>query len=65
MTECEVCGKDMFMPFQCNFCGGYFCDEHRLPENHDCKSAPARTPLGTVQSKQRTRIEKKTETGMT
>jgi Zn-dependent protease len=24
------------MPFRCNYCGGYFCMEHRLPEFHDC-----------------------------
>ena len=24
------------MPFRCNYCGGYFCVEHRLPEFHDC-----------------------------
>ena len=64
MTECEVCGKDMFMPFQCNYCGRYFCDEHRLPESHDCAGAPDRSPLGSYQSKQRTATEKKTKTGI-
>jgi polyferredoxin len=64
MTECEVCGKDMFMPFQCNYCKKYFCEEHRLPENHHCEGAPARTPLGSIQSKQRASTEKKTKTGM-
>lgn len=24
------------MPFECSYCGGYFCYEHRLPEAHDC-----------------------------
>lgn len=24
------------MPFRCPFCGGQFCSEHRLPENHNC-----------------------------
>lgn len=24
------------MPFQCPYCGGQFCPEHRLPENHNC-----------------------------
>jgi hypothetical protein len=24
------------MPYQCRLCGGTFCSEHRLPENHDC-----------------------------
>jgi hypothetical protein len=64
MTACEACGKDVLMPFECNFCGGYFCDEHRLPENHDCKGAPARTPLGSYQSKQRIPKKEKTKGGM-
>jgi len=24
------------MPFTCQHCGGKFCEEHRLPPNHDC-----------------------------
>ena len=24
------------MPYRCRHCGGTFCSEHRLPENHDC-----------------------------
>ncbi len=26
------------MSFTCNYCGGTFCSDHRLPENHDCKA---------------------------
>lgn len=24
------------MPYNCRFCGGTYCGEHRLPENHNC-----------------------------
>jgi Zn-dependent protease len=34
--KCQRCGKEVFLPFRCPYCGGYFCSEHRLPENHDC-----------------------------
>ncbi len=34
--KCQKCGKEIFLPFRCPYCGGYFCAEHRLPENHDC-----------------------------
>lgn len=34
--KCKKCQKDTFLPFRCQYCGGYFCSEHRLPENHDC-----------------------------
>lgn len=36
MVRCDSCGRDVYMPFRCNYCGGYFCSEHRLPELHDC-----------------------------
>lgn len=36
MVHCDKCGRDIYMPFRCNYCGGYFCSEHRLPEFHDC-----------------------------
>ena len=36
MVNCDRCGKEVYMPFRCNYCGGYFCEEHRLPEFHGC-----------------------------
>ncbi len=43
--KCEKCQKEEVLPFRCPYCGGYFCSEHRLPENHDCpKIELARTP---------------------
>jgi Zn-dependent protease len=33
------------MPFRCQYCGGYFCSQHRLPESHACPQiAQARVP---------------------
>lgn len=34
--KCEKCQQEVFLPFRCPYCSGYFCSEHRLPENHDC-----------------------------
>ncbi|MFO7797026.1 MAG: AN1-type zinc finger domain-containing protein [Promethearchaeati archaeon] len=37
MPYCEYCGEEIgFLPFKCKYCGGIFCKEHRLPENHEC-----------------------------
>jgi len=33
---CDYCGKPAYMPYRCRYCGGRFCPEHRLPENHEC-----------------------------
>jgi Zn-dependent protease len=35
--HCEYCGKEESLPFVCNYCGGVYCGEHRLPEAHQCK----------------------------
>ena len=37
MPFCEFCGEEIgYLPFKCNYCGGTFCKQHRLPENHEC-----------------------------
>ena len=36
MAECEECGEEVTMPYECNLCGRSYCSEHRLPENHGC-----------------------------
>jgi hypothetical protein len=46
MPKCEHCGKEVVLPYECSFCGHYFCVEHRLPENHNCPNLPPKTPLG-------------------
>ena len=35
--KCDFCGKEEALPFVCNYCGGAFCPDHRLPEAHQCK----------------------------
>jgi len=35
--NCEFCGGEEALPFVCNYCGGVFCANHRLPEAHQCK----------------------------
>ncbi|GGL31940.1 rhomboid family intramembrane serine protease [Halarchaeum grantii] len=36
MATCDRCGTQVGMPYRCRFCGGSYCEEHRLPESHDC-----------------------------
>jgi len=44
-AKCQHCDKEVVLPFKCRYCGGYFCAEHRLPENHACpESWRARAP---------------------
>jgi Zn-dependent protease len=37
LAECEICGREEVLPFDCPYCGGIFCSDHRLPENHNCR----------------------------
>jgi membrane associated rhomboid family serine protease len=36
MPKCDRCGENESMPYRCRLCGGTYCADHRLPENHDC-----------------------------
>jgi len=35
-VKCQYCQEETFLPFRCPFCSGYYCVQHRLPENHAC-----------------------------
>jgi len=41
MVKCDYCGKEVALPFKCPYCGGKFCIEHHLPENHECPGLQA------------------------
>ncbi len=43
--NCQYCGKEESLPFVCNYCGGVFCGEHRLPESHRCTGDLSRRPV--------------------
>ncbi len=34
--KCQACEREIDIPFRCPYCGGGFCSDHRLPENHAC-----------------------------
>lgn len=36
MKDCDHCRQQSDLPFECSYCGGVFCEGHRLPEAHDC-----------------------------
>lgn len=36
MARCQHCGAFVLLPYKCNYCGGEFCPECRLPPYHDC-----------------------------
>lgn len=43
--KCQKCQQEVFLPFRCPYCEGYFCPEHRLPEAHECPNMElARAP---------------------
>jgi uncharacterized protein YkwD len=44
MPECDQCGREEMLPFTCAYCGGNYCAEHRLPENHNCVHRPKTPP---------------------
>ncbi|MCK4583290.1 AN1-type zinc finger domain-containing protein [Candidatus Bathyarchaeota archaeon] len=38
--KCALCKKEVYLPYRCSYCGQYFCDDHRLPEQHLCPDPP-------------------------
>ena len=42
MGICYFCGKEVDLPHKCKFCNLTFCDDHRLPEEHNCSGLPER-----------------------
>jgi|GEM_PF-1023037 len=36
MAKCQFCGKTVAYPYRCKYCGGLFCEDHRLPPSHNC-----------------------------
>ena len=48
MVKCDKCGVETYMPFRCNYCRSYFCEQHRLPEFHDCQGKYDQTKPNTV-----------------
>jgi hypothetical protein len=39
MNGCHLCGESTNKngpPYRCAYCGELVCQEHRLPENHNC-----------------------------
>jgi predicted nucleic acid binding AN1-type Zn finger protein len=41
-SVCNFCGKEVDLPYQCPYCGLFYCEDHRLPEQHNCLKAPNR-----------------------
>ncbi|NHJ33267.1 MAG: nucleotide-binding protein [Asgard group archaeon] len=39
------------IPFQCNYCKQYFCNEHILPEMHLCPNMPSKKQWRVRKSK--------------
>jgi len=46
---CNICNKKLGLidKFECDYCGKFHCDKHRLPEEHDCKKATKPKGLNT------------------
>jgi len=46
MGDCELCAGDDKISYTCNECGGTFCSNHRLPEDHRCEALLSKNGKG-------------------
>jgi len=35
-SQCNYCLNPTPLPYRCSRCGGWYCENHRLPEQHNC-----------------------------
>lgn len=50
-SNCFFCGKrysNCVDKFYCVYCHHFYCSDHRLPGNHNCKGNPKRPPFNGV-----------------
>jgi predicted nucleic acid binding AN1-type Zn finger protein len=47
-ANCSKCGEREYLPHLCNYCNNYYCGEHRLPFNHECKNIDKWKNLGPL-----------------
>ncbi len=52
MPNCDYCQEEIgYLPFRCKYCGGIYCKNHRLPENHECTFQMLQKPIETQKPK--------------
>jgi len=54
--KCVLCKKEVYLAYRCSYCGQYFCDDHRLPEQHLCPGLPKRSWSSYKKHQMRPRI---------
>jgi len=59
-TYCNYCLESTSCPYRCHRCGGWYCQDHRLPEEHNCPgSGEAKAAVREVVKKRGRKKEKK------
>jgi len=57
---CNYCLKQTSLPYRCYRCNGWYCENHRLPEKHNCPGGKGKAEKVVQQIKPKKReIEKK------
>lgn len=46
MGRCDICDDFSSFDYSCKYCGGNFCNKHRMPERHDCVYLTSAQTLG-------------------
>lgn len=62
MTECRVCGDDVFA-YTCRYCNHHYCSDHRLPENHNCPGLALPNDTKRFESGITTTVDTETDDG--
>jgi hypothetical protein len=60
-SHCNYCLASFSLTYRCHRCGGWYCEEHRLPERHNCPDEGAESLAKRTQRKETSRKEQNKE----
>ena len=62
-SHCNYCLKPTPLPYRCYRCNGWYCESHRLPEQHNCPGGKGKAEkvVERIKPKKREKKEKKRE----
>lgn len=52
-NHCNYCLTSVSFAYRCHRCGGWYCNEHRLPERHNCPGEPKRAAAEHIGPKEK------------
>jgi len=60
-SNCNYCLEPTPLPYRCHRCDGWYCENHRLPEKHNCPEGKGKTERAFERIKPKKKERRKKE----